>query len=129
MSSHSLSKTWSLSMVKSNFVYIRHILDSIDHVESFLKELNNDETEFASKLYWQNAFVRELEIIGEAANHLDKQFIEDHPEIPWSKVIKMRHKLIHDYFDIRMDLVWLTAIQDLPVLKPQLLSLLKDTDQ
>lgn len=111
-------------MVKNNLVYIQHILDSIKHVESFLNELNHNENLFASKLYWQNAFVRELEIIGEAANHLDKQFIEDHPEIPWGKVIKMRHKLIHDYFDIRMDLVWLTAIQDLPALKPQLLSLL-----
>ena len=116
-------------MVKSNLVYIRHILDSISHIELFLEELNHNESTFSSKLYWQNAFVRELEIIGEAANHLDKQFIENNPEIPWNKIIKMRHKLIHDYFDIRMDLVWETAIQDLPDLTPQLLSLLKNTDQ
>jgi len=113
-------------MVKNNLVYIQHILDSIDHIDSFLEELNNDEVVFASKLHWQNAFVRELEIIGEAANHIDIQFIEDHQEIPWSKIIKMRHKLIHDYFEIRMDLVWETAIQDLPNIKPQLLSLLGD---
>ena len=90
-------KTLSPSMAKDNLVYIKHILDSIEH--------------------------------GEAANHIDKSYLETHPNIPWQNIIGMRHKLIHDYFDIRMDLVWETVIQDLPSLKPQLISLLENTNQ
>lgn len=91
-------------------------------------EINSDETVFASKLYWQNAFVRELEVIGEAANQIDKQYITDHPEIPWIDMIGMRHKLIHDYFEIKLEIVWDVATIDIPKIKKSLLKLLEDTD-
>ena len=112
-------------MIKDNFVYIQHILESITHIEEFLDELNHDETTFAEKLHWQNAFVRELESIGEAANHLDKDFLSKNSQIPWENIIGMRHKLIHDYFEVKLELVWDTATIDLPHLKPQLQSILK----
>ena len=111
-------------MVKDNLVYIRHILDSISHLESFLTEINCDETVFANKLYWQNAFVRELEVIGEAANQIDKKYLKDHPEIPWIDMIDMRHKLIHDYFEIKLEIIWDVTTIDIPKVKKQLLELL-----
>jgi uncharacterized protein with HEPN domain len=98
--------------------------DSLNKIEQFLTEINHDESTFSTNLHWQNAFTRELEIIGEAANQLYKTFLTDHPEIPWESIIGMRHKLIHDYFEIKMELVWDAATIDLPRLKPQLLSLL-----
>lgn len=113
-------------MVKDNFVYIQHILDSIAHIETFLIELSNQEDVFASSRHWQDAFVRELEIIGEAANQLDKDFIAKYPAIPWRKIISMRHKLVHDYFEIKMPLVWSTATIDIPDVKKLLLQLLKN---
>lgn len=111
-------------MVKDNLVYVHHILDSIEHLESFLSEINYDEKIFASKLYWQNAFIRELEIIGEAANQTDNQFIKDHPEVPWIDMIGMRHKLIHDYFEIKLEIVWDVVTIDIPKLKEPLLKIL-----
>lgn len=112
-------------MIKDNSVYLKHILGSIAHIEQFLEEINHSEEIFSGKLHWQNAFVRELEVIGEAANQLDKEFIAQHSNIPWENIIGMRHKLIHDYFEIKMELVWDTVIIDLPRLKPQLESLIK----
>jgi uncharacterized protein with HEPN domain len=112
-------------MVKDNLVYIQHILDSIAHIESFLTELGIQESIFASSRHWQDAFVRKLEIIGEAANQLDKDFIEKYPEIPWRKIISMRHKLVHDYFEIKMPLVWSTATIDIPEVKKLLSKLLE----
>lgn len=112
-------------MIKDNSVYLKHILDSITHIEEFLTEIAHDEKVFAEKLHWQNAFIRELEVIGEAANQLSKDFLSDHSNIPWENIIGMRHKLIHDYFEVKMELVWDVATVDLPRLKPQLQSILK----
>jgi len=112
-------------MIKDNSVYLKHILEAITHIEQFLEEIGHSETIFSENLHWQNAFVRELEVIEEAANQLDKAFLAQHPNIPWENIIGMRHKLIHDYFEIKMELVWDTITIDLPRLKPQLESLLK----
>jgi uncharacterized protein with HEPN domain len=110
-------------MIKDNSVYTKHILESVEHIEQFLEEINYDEIVFSANLHWQNAFIRELEIIGEAANKLDKTFLAKNPEIPWENIIGMRHKLIHDYFEVKMELVWDVATVDLPKLKPELIKL------
>lgn len=109
-------------MVKDNTIYIRHILDSVEHIEGFLSEI--DETKFSRDIHWQNAFVRELEVIGEAARHIDPEFLKSHPEVPWADIIGMRHKLIHDYFEIKLPLVWDTATIDIPKIKPLLQNLI-----
>lgn len=64
----------------------------------------------------QHGLVRCIEIIGEAAARLDSNFRESHPEIPWQKVIAMRNRLVHAYFDIDLDVVWSTAKIELPKL-------------
>lgn len=112
-------------MIKDNSIYLRHILEGISHIEQFLEEIGHSEVVFSDNLHWQNAFVRELEVIGEAANKLDKEFTDQHSDIPWENIIGMRHKLIHDYFEVKMELVWDTVTIDLPLLKPKLASLVK----
>ena len=71
-----------------------------------------------------SAVVRELEIIGEAANSISTAFKKKHPEIPWKQMIAMRNRLIHAYFDIDRDIVWVTAKDYLPPLIQQLEQLL-----
>lgn len=72
-----------------------------------------------------SAIVRELEIIGEAANSIPSTFQKNHPEIPWKQMIAMRNRLIHAYFDVDRDIVWITAKDYLPPLIQQLEVLLK----
>ena len=61
-----------------------------------------------------DAVVRNLEIIGEAANRLPKEFTDKHPEIEWRKVIGLRHRIVHDYFGVDLDIIWAITRQDLP---------------
>jgi uncharacterized protein with HEPN domain len=62
--------------------------------------------------------IRCIEIIGEAASRLSKEFRKAHPDVPWQYMIGMRNRIIHGYFDIDPDLVWKTASQELPALVP-----------
>ena len=62
-----------------------------------------------------------IERIGEAAAHVSAAFRKQHPEVPWQNVAGMRHKLIHDYFEIDLDVVWMAAKDD----APDLISLLE----
>src|SRR3989338_2754085 len=105
-------------MVKDNRVYVHHILDSIRHIEEFLKQV--DEEQFSRSRMWQDAFVREIEIIGEAARHVDENFRKQRPQIPWIDMIGMRNKLIHDYFEVNMPMVWDVVTKDIPALKEAL---------
>jgi len=68
-----------------------------------------------SKLH-QSAVERCMGIIGEAASQVSKEFQEIHPEIPWRKIIGMRHRLIHAYSEVRLDVVWEVVQNDLPSL-------------
>jgi uncharacterized protein with HEPN domain len=55
-----------------------------------------------------------LQIIGEAARRVSSETQEQHPEIPWSNIIGMRHKIVHDYLEVDDDIVWDVITADLP---------------
>ncbi len=65
-----------------------------------------------------------LELLGEAASHLDQDIRDRHDEIPWRSIITMRHRLIHGYSDIELPFVWSTVTEDVPALIPYLHALL-----
>ena len=62
----------------------------------------------------QDAVVRALEVVGEAAGHISTEYRESHPEVPWHKMIGMRNRLIHEYFRVNYAAVWDTVTNDLP---------------
>ena len=101
--------------MKDNLFYLHHINEAINHIDSFIDD--SDFESFESDRMMINAVIKELEIIGEAANNVDKSFRNNHPEILWRKMIDMRNFLIHEYFGIRKKLVWDTCKNDLPELK------------
>jgi uncharacterized protein with HEPN domain len=77
----------------------------------------------------QDAVVRNIEIIGEAANRIltmAPAFVALHPELPWIEMRGMRNKMIHEYFDVDWDVVWATVRNDLPLLKQQIRGCLSD---
>jgi uncharacterized protein with HEPN domain len=73
--------------------------------------------------------VRHLQIIGEAARALPEEIRAKMPDIPWSKVIGMRHILVHDYFGIDTEVVWDAVQRDLPSLREKITSLLQHLDE
>jgi uncharacterized protein with HEPN domain len=70
--------------------------------------------EFAQSELHQNALIRPLEIIGEAARRTSIETQQAHPEIPWQQMIGMRNRLIHEYFRINLEAVWETVQNDIP---------------
>lgn len=80
-----------------------------------------------SKLH-QSAVERCMGIIGEAAAQVSNDFQERHPEIPWRKIIGMRHRLIHAYNEVRLDVVWEVVRNDLPSLIETLRPLIPPED-
>jgi uncharacterized protein with HEPN domain len=67
-----------------------------------------------------HSLVRCLEVVGEAAGKISKEFRQAHPEVAWEDMIGMRHKLIHAYYRINLNIVWRTVQEELPGLISQL---------
>jgi uncharacterized protein with HEPN domain len=75
-----------------------------------------DEREFLASGLHQSAVMHKLAIMGEAAGKVSKSFCAAHPEIPWKKMTGMRHRLVHDYGNVRLDIVWRVTKELLPSL-------------
>jgi len=102
-------------MIKKDQVYLEHILEAITKIESFTKGISR--FDFDNNVMIQDAIIRNIEIIGEATKKISNEFSQSHQEIPWSEMAGMRNKLIHDYMDVDLDVVWKTIEVDLPLLK------------
>jgi uncharacterized protein with HEPN domain len=73
-----------------------------------------DREAFDSDWVIQDALIRELEVLGEAAGRVSTEFTAAHPHIPWREITGLRHKLIHDYFVVDLGIVWRTATSNVP---------------
>jgi uncharacterized protein with HEPN domain len=103
-------------------VYLQHILDAVFKIESYIK--GSDEEAFYRNTLIQDGVIRQIEIIGEAVKRLSSDLKGAHSHIPWQDIAGMRDKLIHDYFGVDIETVWLTVKNDIPVLKPQIKKIL-----
>ena len=98
--------------------FLRDMLDAAKEAVSFVQGKQRGDLDKDRKLVL--AIVRLVEIIGEAAGHVSREFQEAHPEIPWPVIISMRNRLAHGYFEVDLDRVWDTVQDDLPPLIVQL---------
>jgi uncharacterized protein with HEPN domain len=100
---------------------LRDILEAIAAIE---RHQDGHKTAFEADELRQTWFLRHLQIIGEAARALPTEVRILAPELPWAKIIGMRNILVHGYFSIDTEIVWLAVTNDLPVLKPAIVRLL-----
>lgn len=105
-------------MKKDNLVYLHHIMDAILRIEEYTKGITREN--FMDNNLIQAGVIREMEIIGEATKKLDIEFKEKYQDIPWRRMAGMRDKLIHDYFGVDIEAVWVTVKEDIPVLKKKI---------
>ena len=98
--------------------FLNHILDAITKIEKYIQDI--DEESFLKNDLVQDGVIRQIEIIGEAVKRLSNDLKRQSPNIPWQDIAGMRDKLIHDYFGVDIDTVWLTAKKDIPQLKEEI---------
>ena len=110
----------------NNFILIRHILGAIERIESYTKDISEDE--FLSNFLIQDAVIRNLEIVGEASIKIDSKIKLQYSEIPWKEIAGMRNKLIHEYFGVDLNTVWIVLVDDIPKFKVHLLDILKSLE-
>lgn len=103
-----------------------HIIEAIDRIlvnaqGTTIQELENDSLRFYG-------IIKNIEIIGEAAFKLTKAFRILHPDTPWEVISRMRHVLVHEYYQIDVEQVWNVMQNDLAPLKEQINAYINDTD-
>jgi len=105
-------------------LFINDILEAIEKIEKYFSGItyevfiNDDRT--------KDAVVRNLEIIGEAANKIPRDVRERYKDVPWSEIVGMRHRLIHGYFVVDYDIVWDIVTEELPDLKVKIKRILDE---
>lgn len=95
--------------------YLAHIVQAIERIGSYIEDM--DEVTFLGSSLVQDAVVRNLEIVGEASNNIEKRhpgFAAAHPDLPLSLAYQMRNAIAHGYFKLDYEIVWRTIERDLP---------------
>ena len=100
---------------KADRVRLLHILEAIGHIEGQLENITEESLDRNAMLRF--SVVKLIEIIGEAANMLTNELRENNPQVPWPRIIGMRHRLVHDYFNVDTTVVTEVAHVHLPTLK------------
>ena len=113
-------------MQSKDKIRVQHILDEAGEISKYTEDKSFEE--FVKDGKTVRAVIRSIEVIGEAASRMSTEFHEAHPEIPWQKIIAMRNRLIHVYFDIDYDIIWQTIKENLPDLTEKLQKIKNDHD-
>lgn len=95
--------------------FLNDMLDAVRAAREFTAGI--DYAAFCSSREKQFAVVRALEVLGEAANHVPEAVRKRHANLPWREMIAMRHKVVHEYFGVNLEIVWRTVVDELPALE------------
>ncbi|MBI5179217.1 MAG: DUF86 domain-containing protein [Nitrospinae bacterium] len=109
---------------KEDVIRLRHMLGAAKDALAIAngKSRGDLDAEITIRL----SLVRCIEIVGEAASRLTQEGQVEFPQVPWEKIVNMRNRLIHAYYEINLDTVWNTVVDDLPPLVAELEKMLSD---
>ena len=102
-------------MKKEMRIFIDDILECIKKIEGYMHGISKED--FFQSTQVQDAVLRRIEVIGEAVKNIPQDFRNKYPDIPWKQIAGMRDILIHGYFGVNLERVWVAVSEDLPDLK------------
>ncbi|MGE5682019.1 MAG: DUF86 domain-containing protein [Bacillota bacterium] len=111
--------------MRNDTEWLKDIQDEIGLIEKYSAK---GEEVFQKDELIQTWMVHHLQIIGEAASKLSEHLRQKYSSIPWRDVISMRNFIVHQYFGVDLEEIWNTVIYDVPVLKYNIIQILKDAD-
>ena len=114
-------------MRKDAVIFLEDILKNIELIERFVK--NKNRKSFRADTKTQYSVIRGIEIIGEATKNLPRNLTDKYFDIPWKDIAGMRDKLIHAYFGVNLDRVWIVVENELPDLKKKIKKILKEIEE
>ncbi len=108
-------------------LYLYDILECCERVAEYVGGVS--EADYHANTMLQDALVRNIEVVGEAVKNLSPELKETNADVAWSQIARMRDKIAHHYFRINLDVVWQTATDDLPKLKPRIAEIYENTSE
>ena len=113
--------------MKQNLPFLKHILDETKFLLNETREFTYED--FMSNELLKRGCARSLEIIGEAGKNLSTDFKKRYKDIEWKKIAGMRDKIIHYYFGVNWDIVWVTIKDKIPQLKEKIETIIKEIEK
>jgi uncharacterized protein with HEPN domain len=108
-------------------LYIKDVIEYMERAEDHIKSLGVEQ--FLGDNKTCDAVVRCIEVIGEATKNVSPEIREKYPSIPWRDMAGMRDKIIHSYFIVDFEEVWLVVKEEIPKLKPLIKKVLEDIER
>ena len=113
-------------MTRNVVLYIKDILQNMQDAEEFIHGMSYQQ--FLADKRTFNAVARSLEVIGEAAKNVPDEIRAKYPTVPWREMAGMRNKVIHFYFGVNREAVWLAVKDSIPVIRPLIEQILQDLE-
>ncbi len=104
-------------------LYLQHIRDAIEKIELYAAV---GKEAFMEQSHWQDAIIRQLEIIGEATKRLSEDLRSEYIAVPWRRIAGLGDVLVHDYMGVDLNAVWEITHKDLPPLKQSISVILEE---
>ena len=111
-----------MSRLRRDSDYLADLHEAVRRIVAYTAELSYEQ--FLSDLKTQDAVIRNLQVMGEAAKKLSPTVKRAHPYVPWKQMAGMRDRIVHEYFGVNYDIVWTVARDELPSLLPQIVAIL-----
>lgn len=99
-------------------ILLGDMLERIERIRQFVAGLERET--FLGDQKTIDSVIRNLEVIGEAASRLPREFLDRNSSVPWRRIVGLRHRIVHEYFDVDVALVWEIVQSELPALEAQL---------
>lgn len=109
--------------MRRDLLFLKDIINAMNKIFNYTKNMTKEDFKKDDKTI--DAVLRNIEIIGEAANKLSERIYEENKSVPWVRMIGLRNIVIHEYFGVDLNIIWKIITVNLPETKPKIENILK----